>query len=127
MRGRFSSRSTISGPITRRGRLILSGCLLLVALVLGVAASTAIYQFNRDLIRSSDVLGYMLCGEGQHVDDVPSKPRGTRLICRDAAGAEVSARNNLIAVNMALPFILLIAIPALWFAWTAEIRETIKR
>jgi hypothetical protein len=114
-------------PISRGGRLIVAACLLLAAVVLGFAASIALYQFNRDLVRSSEGLGRLLCGEGQHVDDVPTRPRGTRMICRDAAGVEVSARNNLIAVKMALPFVLVIAVPALWFARAADIRESRQR
>lgn len=121
MRG-TSSRYSQGQPITRRGRLMLSGCLLLVAIVLGFAASVALYQVNRNLFRSSAVIGTILCGSGQRVDDVPSPPHSRRMICRNAEGVEVSARNNLIAVKMALPFIVLIAVPGLWFAWTANLR-----
>ena len=117
----------ISGkPISIKGRLILSGCMLLVALVLGFAASIALYQMNREVLRRSDALGYVLCGEGQHIDDVPSGRKGTRMICRDAAGVEVSARNNFIAVNMALPFIVMFAVPGLLMAWMLDFRE-VKR
>jgi hypothetical protein len=126
MRMRPSSLGA-SRPISRKGRIILSACLLLVAIVLGFAASIALYQFNRDFVRSSEVFGRLLCGQGRHVDTAPSRPRGTRMICRDAAGVEVSARNNLIAVKMALPFVLLMAVPALWFAWTADMRESRER
>ena len=121
MRG-TSSRYREGQPITRRDRLVLSACLLLVSIVLGFAASIALYQFNRSLFRSSPVIGYLLCGEGQRIDDVPSPPHSRRMICRNAEGEEVSVRNNLIAVKMALPFIVLIAVPGLWFAWTADLR-----
>lgn len=114
----------ISKPITVRGRLMLSGCMLLVALVLGFAASVALYQMNRDALRQSDVLGYVLCGDGQHIDDVPSGSKGTRMICRDPAGVEVSDRNNLVAVNMALPFIVLFAMPGLMLAWMVDWHQT---
>lgn len=100
--------------------------MLLVALVLGFAASIALYQMNREVLRRSDALGYVLCGEGQHIDDVPSGRTGTRMICRDAAGVEVSARNNFIAVNMALPFIVMFAVPGLLMAWMLDFRE-VKR
>jgi len=123
---RHSNYAT-SRPITVKGRLIISGCMLLVALVLGFAASVALYQFNRDVMRQSDILGYVLCGESQHIDDVPSGRKGTRMICRDAAGTEVSARNNLVAVKMALPFIILFAIPGLVLAWMVDWRETRRR
>jgi hypothetical protein len=121
MRG-ASSRYTPGRPITRRGRLLLSGCLLLVAIILGFAASTALYQFNRGLFRVSPVIGYLLCGAGQRVDDVPTSPHGRRMICRNADGEDISARNNLIAAKMALPFFVLIAVPGLWFAWRADLR-----
>lgn len=114
------SNYAISKPITVRGRLILSGCMLLVALVLGFAASVALYQMNRDVLRQSDALGYVLCGDGQHVDDVPSGRKGTRMICRNPAGVEVSARNNFVAVNMALPFIAFFAMPGLMLVWMVD-------
>lgn len=110
-------------PITLKGRWIITGCLMLAAIVLGLAASVALYQVNREALRQSDVLGYVLCGEGQHIDDVPSGRKGTRMICRNEAGVEVSARNNFIAVNMALPFIVLFAIPGLMLAWMVDWRE----
>ena len=120
------SRYITGTPITIKGRLIVSGCMLLAALVLGFAISVALYQFNRDFMRESDSLGYVLCGVGQHIDDVPSGSKGTRMICRDAAGTEVSARNNMIAVNMALPFIIMLAVPGMLMAWMVEFRE-VKR
>jgi hypothetical protein len=101
--------------------------MLLVALVLGFATSVALYQVNRDVLRRSDALGYILCGEGQHIDDVPSGRKGRRMICRDGAGIEVSARNNFIAVNMALPFIVIFAIPGLMLAWMVDWREARRR
>ena len=45
------------------------------------------------------------------------------MICRDGQGVEVSGRNNLVAILMGLPFILLIAVPGLWFVAQAKIRE----
>jgi hypothetical protein len=113
-------------PISTKGRLYLSGCMLLVAMVLGFAASLVLYQTNRDLMRQSDVVGYVLCGQGQHIDDVPSG-KGRRMICRDASGTEVSARNNFIAVNMALPFIVMFAMPGLLVAWMVDFREVRRR
>ena len=119
----------ISGKlISIKGRLILSGCMLLVALVLGFAASIALYQMNREVLRRSDALGYLLCGEGQHIDDVPvGSGRGRRMICRDTAGTEVSGRNNLFSVKMALPFFILFAIPGLMLAWMVDWREARRR
>ena len=111
-------------PITLKGRWIITGCLMLAAIVLGFAASTALYQTNREALRQSDVLGYVLCGEGQRIDDVGAGRRSRRMICRDEAGVEVSARNNFIAVNMALPFIILFAIPGLMLAWMVDWRES---
>ena len=118
------SRYITGTPISIRGRLILSLCVLLAATVLGFAASIALYQTNRDVLRQSDALGYILCGEGQHIDDVPSGRKGRRMICRDAAGVEVSARNNFIAINMGLPFIVMFAVPGLLMAWTLDFRES---
>jgi hypothetical protein len=111
-------------PISRKGRWIITGCLMLAAIVLGFAASVALYQTNREILRESRVIGYILCGEGQRIDDVPAGNRSRRMICRDAAGVEVSARNNFIAVNMALPFIVLFAIPGLMLAWMVDWRES---
>ena len=110
-------------PISLKGRLIITACMLLAAAVLGIAASVALYQTNREAMRQSDVLGYVFCGEGQHIDDVPAGRKGTRMICRDAAGTEVSARNNFIAINMGLHFIVLFAIPGLMLAWMVDFRE----
>lgn len=117
------SRYITGKPISIRGRLILSLCMLLAATVLGFAASIALYQTNREVLRQSDVLGYILCGEGQHIDDVPSGRKGRRMICRDAVGVEVSARNNFIAINMGLPFIVIFAVPGLLMAWRLDFRE----
>jgi len=114
-------------PISLKGRLILTVCMLLAATVLGIAASVALYQSNRDLLRQSDAVGYVLCGAGQHIDDVPAGRKGMRTICRDAAGTEVSARNNFIAINMGLPFIVLFAVPGLMLAWMVDWRETRRR
>jgi hypothetical protein len=111
-------------PISLKGRLILSGCILLAAAVLGFGASVALYQTNREILRQSDILGYVLCGEGQHIDDVGAGGRARRMICRNADGVEVSARNNLIAVNMGLPFIVLFAVPGMMLAWMVDWRET---
>jgi hypothetical protein len=118
------SRYITGKPISLKGRWILTGCLLVAAIVLGFGASVALYQINRETLRQSDILGYVLCGEGQHVDDVPTgHGRERRMICRDVSGTEVSARNNFIAVNMALPFILLFAMPGLMLAWMVDWRE----
>jgi hypothetical protein len=115
-------------PISTSGRWIITGCLMLAAIVLGFAASIVLYQTNRELMRQSTVLGYVLCGEGQRIDDVPARSgRGRRMICRDAAGTEVSARNNLVSVKMALPFFILFAIPGLMLAWMVDWRETRRR
>lgn len=118
------SRYITGRPISIKGRLILTGCMLLAVIVLGFAASIALYQTNRDVLRQSDFLGYVLCGEGQHIDDVGTGVRRSRrMICRDAAGVEVSARNNFIAVNMALPFMLIFAVPAMMLVWMVDWRE----
>jgi hypothetical protein len=45
------------------------------------------------------------------------------MICRNEKGVEVSARNNAVPFLMALPFILLIAVPGVWFAMRANIQE----
>jgi hypothetical protein len=115
-------------PISTSGRWIITGCLMLAAIVLGFAASIVLYQANREMMRESNILGYVLCGEGQHIDDVPVKSgRGRRMICRDAAGTEVTARNNLVSVKMALPFFILFAIPGLMLAWMVDWREARRR
>jgi hypothetical protein len=111
-------------PITLRGRMVLAGLMLLIALVLGCAGGAMLYQFNRDTIRESKPLGRLLCGPGQTVSDRPSRPRGIRLICRDGKDRETSAYNNLLAVYFSLPFILLLAVPGQWFAWKAKLRMT---
>jgi disulfide bond formation protein DsbB len=118
---------SVGKPMSRKTRIIVSGFMLLAATILGLGASVALYQVNREAVRQSDMLGSLLCGEGQHVDDVPSGRKGTRMICRDAAGTEVSARNNLIAINMALPFILIFAAPMILVVWIADFREVRRR
>lgn len=110
--------------ISRRGRMALSGIMLLIALVLGFAGGAMLYQFNRDTIRESKRLGRLLCGPGQTVGDAPSTRRGIRLVCRDGKGRETSRRNNLLAVYFSLPFILLFAVPGQWLAWKANLRMT---
>lgn len=128
MRSRQTSYSSgrIGAPMSRKTRMIMSGFLLLAAVVLGFGASLALYQVKREFFRSSNAIGYVLCGSGQHVDDVPSSSKGRRMICRDAAGTEVSARNNLVAVKMALPFMVLFGIPLQMLAWLVQWRE-VKR
>ena len=122
------SHSITGRPISTSGRWIITGCLMLAAIVLGFAASIALYQTNREMMRQSDILGYVLCGEGQHIDDVPvGSGRGRRMVCRDTAGTEVSARNNLVSVKMALPFFILFAIPGLMLAWMVDWREARRR
>jgi len=120
------SQYITSKPISTKGRVILSVCMLLVATVLGFAASAVLYQTNRELLRQSAVVGYVFCGEGQRIDDVPTG-KGHRMICRDAAGAEVSARNNFIAINVALPFIVMFFMPGLLVAWMVDFREVRRR
>lgn len=123
MRGSKYDRLT-SRPIGRRGRLALCAAALVVAIVAGSAASTGLYQYNRPLFQDSAVMGRLLCGPDRRVDDVrvEGRRRGIRMICRDTTGQEVGPRNNGVAILMALPFVLLIAVPALLFAWKADIR-----
>jgi len=111
-------------PTTRRGQMILSGMMLLIALVLGFAGGTMLYQFKSDTIQQSKRLGRLLCGPGQTVGDAPSSRRGIRLVCRDGKGRETSRHNNLLAIYFSLPFILLFALPGQWFAWKAKLRMT---
>ena len=108
-------------PISRSGRLILSGCVLLVSVVLGLSGGVVTYQVGRDGMRASALVGAVLCGPGQRLDDVPGMRRARRLICRDAHGREVKGR--FVALNLGLPFILILAVPALWFIARADIRE----
>ncbi len=98
--------------------------MLAIALVLGFAGGAILTQNAENAIRQSDELGRTLCGPGQHIDrvPVPARRRGYRLICRDAQGRQTGGRNNILAVVFALPFILVIAVPGLWFAWRADIR-----
>ena len=97
--------------------------MLLVAIVRGFAISTALYQLNREAARSSALLGAVLCGPQQRVDDVPGTRRARRMICRNEQGREVSPRNNALPFLMALPFILVLAVPGVWFATRANIQE----
>lgn len=116
-------------PIGNRRRISLSAAVVTIALVLGFAFSAALTQYARGAIRESDTIGNWLCGPGQHVDrvPVPGPRRGDRLICKDASGRETSGRNSPIAILFALPFILIIAVPGLWFVWKADIRMTPRR
>ena len=108
----------VNRPLTVKGRIYLSGVMVLIALVLGFATSLGLYQVMKTHIRESALLGHLLCGAGQRVDDVPGKNKSRRMICRDMDGVEVSARNNPVAVKMALPFIVLYAGTGIIIAWT---------
>ena len=114
---------SVSRPISRSGRLALSGCMLLVALVLGFAASATVYQINREAIRSSDLLGMLRCGSGQRVDDVSAGRRARRMVCRNGQGSEDHRRSQFVAFWIASPFVFAIAVPGLWFAGRANIWE----
>ncbi|MDO6965538.1 hypothetical protein [Rhizobium alvei] len=108
--------------ITTRGRIYLSIVMVLIALVMGFAASGILYKVAGNSLRSSTAMGRILCGEGQKIDHTTgSNGKGIRMVCLDATGTEVGPRNNLIAVKLALPFFILIAVPGLWFAWTAKL------
>lgn len=117
MRKRRLSRA-VDHPLTTKGRIYLSGVMIVIALVLGFATSVGLYQATKTYVRQSALFGRIFCGEGQWVDDAPSRNRSRRMICRNADGVEVSERNNLIAVKMALPFILLYGGTGLLIAWT---------
>ena len=110
------SRQGEAKPITTKGRLLISACIVLASLVLGIGIAAAIYQSNRERIQRSDIMGYVFCGTDQHIGDV-NEGKSRRMICRDAVGVEVSARNNFIFINMALPFILFFAVPGVMLAW----------
>lgn len=114
----------ISRPATLKGKLAFSASMLLASMVLGLAAGTLFYQANRETIRSSTVIGHMICGEGQHVDDVPAGRRAMRMICRDANNIEVSPRNNLVMVKLSLPFIIVLGIAFQIMAWLIGFRES---
>ena len=111
-------------PIGNRRRIGLSAAVLTIALVFGFACSAALTQYGRHSIRESARLGGWLCGPGQHIERIPVEGprRGSRLICADAKGKEVGSGRNGLAMIFALPFILLIALPGLWFVWIADIR-----
>lgn len=113
--------------MSRKTRIVVSGLMLLAATILGLGASIALYQVNRDTMRRSDIVGSLLCGDGQHIDDVPSGSKSTRMICRDATGAEIGARDNLIAIKMALPFILVFAAPMILVVWISDFRQVWRR
>lgn len=123
MRQRRPLSRAVSHSFTVRSRIYLSGVMLLIALVLGFATAIGLYQLTKTHVRESVLFGRLLCGEGQRVDDVANSNRGRRMICVDANGTEVSARNNLIAVKMALPFILLYGGTGLLIAWTVGSRR----
>lgn len=111
-------------PISNSGRISLSAAMLVIALVLGFGSGAALTQYARHSIHESERLGTWLCGTGQRIDRIPveGRRRGYRLICIDSKGREVSRRNNGLAFYFSLPFILLVAVPGLWFAWKADIR-----
>lgn len=111
----------------RSTRWMLLGGLLTAAVTLGFAVMLVVYDANRNALRGSELLGRLVCGEGQRVDDVPASRRGRRFVCQDAAGREVSARNNLVAVTMALPFVVLLVVPAALLALLPDWRETGRR
>jgi hypothetical protein len=118
-------RVTPAGPITTRGRIALSAVMILMGIVLGFATALGLYQVTKRSVRESTTIGWLLCGSGQFVDDVESGNRGRRMICRNADGTEVSARNNLVAVKMALPFIVFYAGTGVLIAWTIGARRQV--
>ena len=122
MKSRLRSRA-VNHPITVKGRIYLSVTMVLIALVLGFATSVGLYQVFRTHLRQSASFGRLFCGEGLHVDDTTSGSRSRRLICRDGEGTEVGPRNNLIAVKMALPFILIYGGTGILLAWTIGARR----
>ena len=122
MAGRYSNQNA-GQPMPRKTRIILSFCIFLAAIVLGFGVAGAVYQINRERIQQSDLMGAVICGQGQHVGDVPSGAKGRRMICRDAGGVEIGGRNNFIFVNMALPFIFVCGVPAVLLIWVTDFGE----
>jgi hypothetical protein len=109
-------------PISRKGRRMLSGIMLLLALVLGMATGAAVFHFTEPSIRRSEGLGTLLCGEGYRVGRLWTDEDSSRIACFDESGRADLDRGSALGLLFGLPFFILFAIPTQWFAWKAKLR-----
>jgi hypothetical protein len=102
--------------------MMLSGTMLLFALVLGMSVGAAVFHLNEPAIRSSEALGSLFCGEGMRVGKLWVGEESSRMACFDASGRPVLDRGSANGLLFGLPLFLLFAIPTQWFAWKAKLR-----
>ena len=109
-------------PISRKGRRMLSGIMLLLALVLGMAAGALVFHIFEPAIRHSESIGRLLCGDGMRVGRLWIGEESSRIACFDAQGRALLDRGSALGLLFGLPFFLLFAVPTQWFAWKAKLR-----
>jgi len=107
--------------ISRKGRMMLSGVMLLLAFVLGMAIGAGLLHAFAGPIQRSELLGSLFCGDGLRVgrlwvDD------SSRIACFDTAGRPLTDRGSALGLFFGLPFFLLLAVPTQSFAWRAALR-----
>lgn len=101
---------------------MLSGAMLLLALVLGMSVGAAVFHLNEPAIRRSEMLGTLFCGDGMRVGRLWVGEETSRMACFDETGRPVLDRGRAIGLLFGLPFFLLFAIPSQYFAWKAKLR-----
>jgi hypothetical protein len=109
-------------PISRKGRRMLSGIMLLLALVLGMAAGALVFHLAEPAIRGSEAIGQLLCGEDMRVGRLWTGEESSRIACFDAQGRALTDRGSALGLVFGLPFFILFAVPTQWFAWKAKLR-----
>lgn len=112
--------------ISGKGRIMLSIALLLGALVLGMGLGAGLFHAFADAIQRSEFLGALLCGEDMRVGRL-WVGESSRIACFDAAGRPLFDRGSALGLLFGLPFFLLFAVPALWFAWRSRLRGRVMR
>lgn len=118
----ITGRGSTYKPISRKGRMMLSGTMLLLALVLGMAVGAAVFHLNEPAIRGSETIGSLFCGDGMRLGRLWVDDDSSRMACFDANGRAMLDRGSANGLFFGLPFFLLFAIPTQYFAWKAKLR-----
>jgi hypothetical protein len=115
-----SMQAGVTEPVTAKVRAMLVGCAVVVALVLGFAIASALLQFRKAEFEGSAWVGRYACGAGLFIKHVPASRRGLRIACVDAEGREIGGPNNGAYALIALPFMVLIGVPAIALAFRVK-------
>ena len=108
--------------ISRKGRIMLSAAMLLLAFVLGMAVGVGLFHAFAGPIQRSELLGNLFCGEGLRVGRLWIGEESSRIACFDVSGRPLADRGGALGLLFGLPFFLLFAVPTQWFAWRARLR-----